>query len=220
MPLPTDDEWRALVPQIARIAEFVGHRSNASPTVRDELEASAVTYVYERIAQFDRNVSAFSTWCRTVLKNRCVSLIRSEAVRRKRVQGHADAVSQEHEQRLDDDPPPTPLEIAEDDAAKAHRPRLDVVDVLERHLVQPIDRILIVVYAELCEACGDKTLTRWCDEAGGVDAAALRSIESLQQRSRKRALATLLGEKVDWVRQRIFRAGRLLKQSGVGGSEA
>lgn len=220
MPLPTDDEWHALVPQIAMIAESVGRHSNASPTVRDELEGSAVAHVYERISHFDHSLGGFPTWCRTVLKNHCISLIRCEAVRRKRVQGHADDVAHEHEQRLHDTPPPTPLEIHEAAAAEAHRPRLDVVDVLERHLVQPIDRILIVVYAELCAACGDETLARWCRDAGDVDAIALRAIEALPQRSRKQALAKLLGEKVDWVRQRMFRAGKLLKQHGVGGAEA
>ncbi|MFM8498124.1 MAG: sigma-70 family RNA polymerase sigma factor [Planctomycetia bacterium] len=217
--MPTDDEWRVLLPQIARIAAVVGQRKNASPTVRDELAATAVVHVYERIQHFDPARATFATWCRTVLSNHCVSLIRREAAHAKRMQRHADHVAHEHEQRLHDDPPPTPLEAQETRAEQARRPRFDIVEALEKHL-QPIDRILIVVYAELCSQCNAETLARWCVDAGGVDAAALPAVEALPKMKRKQALAALLGQKIDWVRQRIFRASKRLKEHGVGGAEA
>lgn len=216
MPLPTDDEWRELLAQIDPIVISVGRRCNASPTVRDELAASAVTHVFERIEHYDRTKSGFGTWCRTVLKNHCISLIRSEAAQTKRVKRHADHVARTHEQRLLDDPPPTPLESAEDEATKGRQPALDVAATLERHL-QPVDRILLAVYAELCAACGPATLARWCEEAGSVDPAALPGIEALAKSKRRQALAGLLGEKVDWVRQRMFRAVRRLRDLGIGG---
>ena len=218
MPLPTDDEWRDLLAQIEPIAITVGRLCNASPTVRDELTGSAVTHVYERIAHFDPQQSAFRTWCRTVLRNHCVSLIRSEASKTKRTQRHADHVARDHERRLLDEPPPTPLEAAEDAAAKTRHPPIEVAATLERHL-KPVDRILIAVYAELCSACAAATFARWCDEAGGLDAAALRAIEGLATSRRKAALADLLGERVDWVRQRIFRAVRRLRDCGIGGAD-
>jgi len=219
MPLPTDDEWRGFLPQIEQIAETVGRRTNASPTVRDELVASAVAHVYERITHFDPQQSAFRTWCWTVLKNHCISLIRREAVQRKRMQGHVDYVAHEHAKRLLDDPSFSPLEAQEYLADEARRPRLDIVRVLEENL-QPIDRILLVGYAGLCAACGDSTLARWCVEAGDVDAAALTAIEALAKTKRKKALAGLLGEKVDWVRQRIYRATVLLKECDLGRPDA
>lgn len=216
MPLPTDDEWRELLAQIEPIAISVGRRCNASPTVRDELVGSAVTHVYERIAHFDPAQSAFRTWCRVVLKNHCISLIRSEASRTRRVKEHADHVARIHEQRLLDEPHPTPLETAEDEAERSRRRPIDVATTLEQHL-QPVDRILLAVYAELCAACGAATLARWCEEAGGVDAAALPAIEALAKSKRRKALAGLLGEKVDWVRQRMFRAVCRLRDRGIGG---
>lgn len=219
MPLPTEDEWRELLAQVEPIAITVGRRCNASPTVRDELLSSAVSHVYERYDHFDPQKSAFSTWCRTVLKNHCISLIRSEAARTKRTKRHADHVARAQEQRLLDEPPPTPLEVAEEEAAKARRRPLDVSATLERHL-QPVDRVLLVVYAELSTACGSATLARWCEEAGGVDATALTAIEALAKPKRKQALALLLGETVDWVRQRMFRAVQRLKDRGIEGTDA
>lgn len=216
MQFPTDDEWRGLIPQIERIAIAVGRRTNASPTVRDELASSAVTHVFDRICRFDKTRASFPTWCTAILKNHCISLIRREASQAKRAKGHADIVAREHQRRLQDDPPPTPLESDEDGASGALRPRLDVVETLERHL-QPIDRILIAVYADLCATCGAETLARWCLDAGGVEATALAPIEALPKTKRKQALAALLGEKNDWVRQRMFRAGRRLKERGLGG---
>jgi RNA polymerase sigma factor (sigma-70 family) len=217
MPL-TDDEWRDLLAQIEPIAASVGHRCNASPTVRDELADSAATHVFEHIEQYDPMKSAFRTWCRTVLRNHCVSLIRREATRVKGAKRHADRVRQAHEQRLLDEPPPTPLESAEDEAAQARRRPIDIAASLERYL-QPVDRILLAVYAELSAACGPATLARWCEEAGGVDPAALGPIEALGKSKRKQALAGLLGEKVDWVRQRIFRAIRRLRDRGIGSAQ-
>lgn len=219
MTLPTNDEWHALLPQIERIAVSVGRRNNASPTVRDELESSAVAHVYQRITHFDPTRATFSTWCQTVLRNHCVSLIRGEASRTNRGKKHAESVAHEHQQRLAGAPPPTPLETDEDQAAAARRPQVNVPEVLERHL-QPIDRILLVVYAELSPACGEETLARWCTEAGGVDSAALRAIETLPKARRKQALAGMLGESVGWVRQRIFRATQRLKDRGLRGPDA
>jgi len=216
---PTDDHWSEWLPQIGRIAASVGRRTNASRTVRDELEGSAVTHVYERIAHFDPTRGAFSTWCQTILRNHCVSLIRGEASRINRGRRHAEDVAHKHEQRLAEAPPPTPLEVDEDRAAADRRPKIDVVATLERHL-QPIDRVLLVVYAELCSTCGDATLGKWCIAAGGIDRAGLLTIEKLPKARRKQALATLCGESVGWVRQRIFRAARRLKERGVGEADA
>jgi RNA polymerase sigma factor (sigma-70 family) len=208
--MPSEEESQLLIPQIERIARRVARRLNASPSVRQEFDADAVGHVFEVIDRFDAERASFGTWCQTVLRNHCVTLIRREAGRRKLIENVGNAAAIEAERRLGEGPPPSPLEEREN-----RPPQIDVAKLLEERL-QPLDRLLFATYAEVLSACAAETVERWCREAG-CEQAALRAIEALPRSQRKNRLAAALGENIDWVRQRIYRAVQRLKAGGIGG---
>jgi len=214
--MPTEDEARRLIPQIQRLARAAANRLNASPVVRDELDAEAVGHVFGVIDTFDPRLASFSTWCFTVLRNRCVTLIRQEAARRNLGKKLGQRKALDAERHQSEGAGMSPLEAVEDAAEReARRPRFDIVQVLERHL-KPNDRMLVAAYAGLLAACCPEVVDRWCREAKWNHAVAFQATANLPQRQRKEALAGIVGEKVDWVRQRIFRALRRLQDREFG----
>jgi len=218
--MPTDDEWRLLLPQIERIARSVANRCNASRTVRDEFAASAVSHVYAVYEKFDPGIASFRTWCGTVLRNHCVNLIRSEARGRKALDKLRDCAVEREAERLDAPPPPSPAEERETQAEQAAAQRggsaVGLVERLEK-LASAQDRILVAAYYGVLSACGAETVDRWCREAGWAHAESLRALEQVPRTKRKRAIAGIVGSSADWVRQHIFRAIGRLKDGEVGG---
>lgn len=207
-----EEEWRQSIPLILRIARWVANRVNASVTVRDELLAEGVTHLWRKIHLFDPTQATFRTWATAVLHNLCVSMIRKEATRRNLINKARTEAQIEQERQLREGPAPSGPEQEE-----ARRPRFDIVETLDR-LRHPIDRILLGAYAGVISSCRPDVVERWCREAGFEHAAALHGIEALPRARRKRALATLVGQTSDWVRQRIFRATQVLKDEGFGGA--
>lgn len=205
--MPTDEEALELKPRIERIARSVATRSNASRTVRDQLYDDAVGHVFSVYHKFDPQVASFSTWCFTVLRNHCVTLIREEARKSKHLKRARDAAKVEDERRHQEKPAPSPAEEQEDRV-----PRVDLVALFDRHL-DPLDRLLVAAYEGLLKRFGSVIADRWCREAGRGDAAAWLAIESLPQTQRKRAEAALIGENIDWLRTRIWRAMQTLKDA-------
>lgn len=212
--MPTDEEALQLKPQIERIARSVATRLNASRTVRDQLYDDAVGHVFSVYHKFDPQVASFTTWCFTVLRNHCVTLIREEAQRWKYLEHARDSAEIEDEHRHREKPAPSPAEEREERV-----PRTDLVALLDRHL-EPLDRLLLAAYEGLLQRFGTEVADRWCREADRADAAAWRAIESLPQKQRKRAEAKLLGEEIDCVRTRLWRAMQKLKAAMAGGGGA
>jgi DNA-directed RNA polymerase specialized sigma24 family protein len=204
MPL-TDDEWRELLPQIERIISAVGLRKNASPTVRDRLEEEAVPHLLKVIDQFNPKVASFSSWCKTVLGNFCVTLIRKEATARKRFGLYRDEFLHTHATEMRGQGWRAPPDEDEHDDAAAPPPRIDLVPVLEARLAA-IDRLLVATYFGVLDFCGPAVVDRWCRDATCDKADELRRVAALPKRERQRATAEALGRKHDWVRTRIYRA--------------
>jgi RNA polymerase sigma factor (sigma-70 family) len=216
--MPTDEEARQLAPVIERIARQVANRQNASRTVRDELAGEVVGHVFSVIHTFDPSVAKFSTWCYAVVRNHCVTLIRQEARRRGIAEKARDAAKIDEERQLLEGPAPSPAEEREEAELRAGRPRFDLVPLLDAHL-QPIDRLLLAGYVGLLSAVDGDVVDRWCRDAERPDAAGLTEIEGVPKSQRKQAMARILGEKLGWVRQRIFRAVQRLKQQGLEGQD-
>lgn len=203
----TDDQWQELLPQIEKIALRVATRLNASAGVRDELLSEATSHISDAIKSFDPDKARFSTWCKTVLRNLCVSQIRKEAVRRTRQAKYGESVARGLAAQWRGGPE----EIAE-------KPRFDLVEVLERHLL-PTDRLLLATYAGVLADCGAEAVEGWCREAECADLEALRTVDALPKVNRKQALALVFGQKLSWVAQRIFRSIQAIKRGGIGRTE-
>ena len=173
--------------------------------------------VYEK---FNPSIAAFPAWCDTVLRNLCVSLIRKEAVRYKLADNVRESLSLGAHAREAEDP--TQVAIAEQEARAANAapgPNVDIVALLEK-LPSPQDRLLIAAYQGVLSACEAEVVERWCQESNWDHAAALLALEQLPRQQRKQAVAQIVGARVDWVRQRIFRAVQRLKTDGNGGERA
>lgn len=217
-PIPAD-QWSALVPQIERLAKSVGLQTNATPTVRDQLCAEAVSHVYEASAEFDPCQGRFVAWCQRVLRNRCVDLIRKEAAQRRRFDRYRTDAEREFADALRAERQTVPVASGASDGTLATDPgrlRADLVNLLERHL-EPLDRLLLTTYLAALDTCGDDVVDRWCREAGLDHTDDVRMIATLPQKNRKKELAKAIGRELDWVRTRIYRAVEKLKAAGLPG---
>jgi RNA polymerase sigma factor (sigma-70 family) len=218
--MPTDEEWRSLIPQIERIARRVANRCNASPTVRDELADEAVGHIFRVYDKFNPAIANFSAWGDTVLRNLCVTLIRKEAARRRLADNVRQSLSSDGHVPQPGGPVRLPeSEQAERAANEASVPRIDIVALLKR-LPSPQDRLLLGAYQGVLSTCEAEAVNRWCRDANWDHAAALTALEELPRQQRKQAIAHIVGAKVDWVRQRIFRAVQRLKNDGTAGERA
>lgn len=216
--MPTDEEARDRTPQILGIAKQVANRLNASTTVRDELYDAVLGHVFAVMHTYDPTKARFSTWCYTVVRNQCVTLIREEARRTKLYKKARGRAEVDEERQLKAGPAASPLEEREQDERNAAGKGFDFVPLLDRHL-QPIDRLMLAAYLGVLSTVGDDVVVRWCREAGRDDAARLTVVEQLPKSQRKHAIAHALGEGLGWVRQRIFRAVQRLKDRGFGGQQ-
>lgn len=235
MPPIPDDQWLALLPEINRIARNVGLQKNASPTVRDRLCSEAVSHVFLKSKLFSPAQGKFAAWCQQVLGNLCVDLIRKEAAARRRFDRYRADVERDQQaaEQAARNPAADPIDtvssedardggkVAEEatDAATCGADpdnqgiRADLMGLLEQHL-EPVDRLLLVTYLGLFDACQSAVVDRWCREACLDHAADFRRVSTLPKRSRKREIATALRKELDWVRTRIYRALVLLKKMG------
>jgi RNA polymerase sigma factor (sigma-70 family) len=214
--MPTDDEIRDRTQQIERIARQVANRLNASSTVRDELYDAAVGHVFSVIHTYDPTLAKFSTWCYTVVRNQCVTLIRQEAKRNKIVKKARGVAEVDEERQLRSAPTASAMEESEEEARASAGTGFQFAPLLDEHL-KPIDRLMLAAYLGVLSTLGDDVVARWCREAGHEGAASLAGVEQLPTSQRKEAIAAVLGESLGWVRQRIFRAVQRLKDRGFGG---
>lgn len=218
--MPTDDEWRPLIPQIDQIARRVANRCNASQMVRTELADEAVGHMFSVYEKFNPAIASFSAWADRVLRNLCISLIRREAVRRKLTDSFREFLSQKGQASQ----PVGPAELSESGSADqaSHESLLsngDIEALLEK-LPSAQDRLLLGAYQGILSVCDAEAVDRWCRDSGLDHAGPLRALEQLPRQQRKQALAHIFGATVDWVRQRIFRAVQRLKTDGQGGDQA
>jgi RNA polymerase sigma factor (sigma-70 family) len=214
--MPTDEEIRDRTQQIERIARQVANRLNASSTVRDELYDAAVGHVFAVMHTYDPTVAKFSTWCYTVLRNQCVTLIRQEAKRRKIIKKARGVAEVDEERQLRSGPAASAMEVREEGVRASTATGFQFVPLLDAHL-KPIDRLMLAAYLGALSTVGDEVVARWCREAAHEGAASLAGVEQLPTTQRKEAIAAVLGESLGWVRQRIFRAVQRLKERGFGG---
>lgn len=201
----SDEEARRLVPHIERIARQVANQLNASRWVRDALAQDAVGHVFTVYHKFDPAIASFGTWCHTVLRNKCVSLIRKDAGRRRAMGGLHDEASIAEERQRREGP------VSSADEPLVERPLPFLLARFEMYLV-PLDRLLLGAYQGLLSRFGVEVVHRWCRADKRDGDAAFLEIETMPQNKRKQALAQLFGETSDWVRQRIFRAVEKLRR--------
>lgn len=216
--MPTDDEIRERTQQIERIARQVANRLNASSTVRDELYDAAVGHVFAVIHTYDHTKAKFSTWCGTVIRNQCVTLIRQEAKRKKIIKKARGVAEVDEERQLRAGPATSAMEEREEGARATTAAGFQFVPLLDEHL-RPLDRLMLAAYLGTLSTVGAEVVARWCREAGHEGAASLAGVEQLPTSQRKAAIAGVLGESLGWVRQRIFRAVQRLKERGFGGPQ-
>jgi len=218
--MPTDEEWRSLIPQIERISRRVANRCNASRTVRDELANDAVGHIFAVYGKFNAAIASFPAWCDTVLRNLCVTLIRKEAARYRLADNVRDSLSLEGQASQRGGPAQLSESGHADLAAnEASASNVDIMALLEK-LPSPQDRLLLGAYQGVLCKCNPEAVDRWCRDAGWDHAIVLRALEQLPRQQRKRAIAQIVGAKVDWVRQHIFRAVQRLKNDVNGGENA
>jgi len=216
-PPPNDAlDWAALIPEINKIARAVGRRKNASYLVRDELGALAQSFVYKQSGYYDPSKASFGAWCRTVLGNKCVDLIRKEATRTGAI---GELVDRANDAVHDANLPVDEIEI----------PEVDWFDLYQRKL-RAIDRILMSLDLEQCSRCPEGTMASWLQEANLPGEFPVVELEKVQQRDRNRAIAEALlrvagseltpkavKTKMDSIRTRLFRAKVIIQNHLQGG---
>ncbi len=147
-------DWESLIPEIELFAKAVGRRKNASPRVRDELAHLAVSFILEKSGHFDEAKGSFRAWCQTVLQNKCVELIKKEAVDRGRLEA-ARGLAEERDR--DSRRPPEDGEGI---------PQIDWPDVFDKLKLKPMDRLLFSLDVEICDRFPAEAMAAWVSEAG------------------------------------------------------
>lgn len=193
----TDANWANHGEAITRIANSVARRLNMTPETKQEFVESVNFKVFLVWDHFDPEKGVFDGWCATVLTNHGVSLIRKYANDRaaKTFLRLTTSVEQPPSDELD----------RHDEASRA-------VDQLESY-VGGLDRIIVAIDCTLLGRLPDDRVKSWLTAATLSSDFQWRGLEAIDRKSERRAaLAKALQQSEGWLRQRINRALRKLRE--------
>lgn len=177
--------------------------------IRRAVEADAPSHVWEKLCEKKYSVShRFQPWCNQVVRNLAIDAKR-----------YTDRNSPESAIGPSDNEGPGLVELGSgrpgedtgkviDDAAV----RCEFAREFEQSLPVPLDRIIFAARFEYLDSVSDTVLRGWCSDAKKPDLSVqLREIHKAPRMRRYEMLAELLGLTNATIRQRAFRAKKLLQ---------